>query len=76
MTQTTDDNVKNWNFPKLHMTTHIFDDIEAKGATRNYNTKPNEQMHGPLKDWYLNWTNFKNVAEQVSIIDNGICNSY
>jgi hypothetical protein len=76
MTQTADDNVKNWNFPKLHMTTHIFDDIEAKGATRNYNTKPNEQMHGPLKDWYLNRTNFKNVAEQVSIIDNGICNSY
>lgn len=23
MTQTTDDNVKNWNFPKLHMTTYI-----------------------------------------------------
>lgn len=69
MTQTADENVKNWNFPKLHMTTHIFDDIKAKGATRNYNTKPNEQMHGPLKDWYLNRTNFKNVAEQVSIND-------
>ncbi|KAG1829882.1 hypothetical protein EV424DRAFT_1585853 [Suillus variegatus] len=69
MTQTADDNVKNWNFPKLHMTTHIFDDIEAKGATRNYNTKPNEQMHGPLKDWYLNRTNFKNVAEQILHID-------
>ncbi|KAG2746427.1 hypothetical protein P692DRAFT_20739914 [Suillus brevipes Sb2] len=61
--------MKNWNFPKLHMTTHIFDDIEAKGATRNYNTKPNEQMHGPLKDWYLNRTNFKNVAEQILRID-------
>ncbi|KAG1773661.1 hypothetical protein EV702DRAFT_1181089 [Suillus placidus] len=69
MTQTADDNVKNWNFPKLHMTTHIFDDIEAKGASRNYNTKPNEQMHGPLKDWYLNRTNFKNVAEQILRID-------
>ncbi|KAG2148370.1 hypothetical protein BD769DRAFT_1624790 [Suillus cothurnatus] len=69
MTQTANDNVKNWNFPKLHMTTHIFDDIEAKGATCNYNTKPNEQMHGPLKDWYLNWTNFKNVAEQILRID-------
>ncbi|KAG2114730.1 uncharacterized protein F5147DRAFT_649883 [Suillus discolor] len=64
MTQTADDNLKNWNFPKLHMTTHIFDDIEAKGASCDYNTKPNEQMHGPLKDWYLNWTNFKNIAEQ------------
>lgn len=47
------------------MITHLFDDIEAKGASRNYNTKPNEQMHGPLKDWYQNRTNFKNVAEQV-----------
>ncbi|KAG2747242.1 hypothetical protein P692DRAFT_201867126 [Suillus brevipes Sb2] len=70
MTQTADDNVKNWNFPKLHMTTHIFNDIEAKGATRNYNTKPYEQMHRPLKDWYLNWTNFKNVAEQILVANN------
>ncbi|KAG1831089.1 hypothetical protein EV424DRAFT_1343214 [Suillus variegatus] len=35
----------------------------------NYNTKPNKQMHRPLKDWYLNWTNFKNVAEQILRID-------
>ncbi|KAG0699084.1 hypothetical protein DFH29DRAFT_983675 [Suillus ampliporus] len=69
ITQTANDNEKNWNFPKLHMITHIFDDIEAKGATCNYNTKPNEQMHGPLKDWYLNRTNFKNVAEQILRID-------
>ncbi|KAG0692246.1 hypothetical protein DFH29DRAFT_985855 [Suillus ampliporus] len=69
ITQTANDNKKNWNFPKLHMITHIFDDIEAKGAMRNYNTKPNEQMHGPLKDWYLNRTNFKNVAEQILRID-------
>ncbi|KAG1783951.1 hypothetical protein EV702DRAFT_1175911 [Suillus placidus] len=72
MTQTADDNVKNWNFPKLHMTTHIFDDIEAKGASHNYNTKLNEQMHGPLKDWYLNRTNFKNVVEQILRIDHWI----
>ncbi|KAG1838007.1 hypothetical protein F4604DRAFT_1885610 [Suillus subluteus] len=64
--------MKNWNFPKLHMTTHIFDDIEAKGATRNYNTKLYEQMHGPLKDWYLNQTNFKNVAEQILRINHWI----
>ncbi|KAG1833304.1 hypothetical protein DFJ58DRAFT_719440 [Suillus subalutaceus] len=67
--KTADDNEKNWNFPKLHMTTHIFDDIEAKGASRNYNTKPNEQMHGPFKDWYLNRTNFKDIAEQLLCID-------
>ncbi|KAG2101790.1 hypothetical protein BD769DRAFT_1697154 [Suillus cothurnatus] len=69
ITQTADDNEKNWNFPKLHMITHIFNDIEAKGASRNYNTKLNEQMHGPLKDWYLNRTNFKNVAEHILCID-------
>jgi len=56
---------KNWNFPKLHLGMHIFDDIEAKGATRNYNTKPNEKMHGSLKDSYLLRTNFRDVAEQI-----------
>ncbi|KAG0694025.1 hypothetical protein DFH29DRAFT_985372 [Suillus ampliporus] len=69
ITKTADENEKNWNFLKLHMMTHIFDDIEAKGASRNYNTKPNEQMHGPLKDSYLNQTNFKNIAEQILHID-------
>ncbi|KAG2060965.1 hypothetical protein BDR06DRAFT_966783 [Suillus hirtellus] len=65
----TEEDDKNWNFPKLHMITHLFDDIEAKGVTRNYNTKPNEQMHRPLKDWYQHWTNFKNIAEQILHID-------
>ncbi|KAG1888602.1 hypothetical protein F4604DRAFT_1877195 [Suillus subluteus] len=45
-----DESDKNWNFPKLHMSSHIFDNVEVKGATHNYNTKPNEKMHGPLKD--------------------------
>ncbi|KAG1851625.1 hypothetical protein DFJ58DRAFT_627450, partial [Suillus subalutaceus] len=56
---------KNWNFPKLHMGSHIFDDVEAKGATQNYNTKLNEKMHGSLKDSYLLCMNFCDVAEQV-----------
>jgi hypothetical protein len=29
--------------------------------------KPNEKMHGSLKDSYLLWTNFWNVAEQVML---------
>ncbi|KAG1890746.1 uncharacterized protein F5891DRAFT_1131606 [Suillus fuscotomentosus] len=58
---------KSWNFLKKHLSAHLFDDIEAKGVTRNYNTKPNEKMHGPLKDAYQDRTNFKNFAEQVSI---------
>jgi hypothetical protein len=36
-----------------------------KGATRNYNTKPSEKANGPLKKYYRNHTNFKNVAPQV-----------
>ncbi|KAG2353581.1 hypothetical protein BDR07DRAFT_1496020 [Suillus spraguei] len=63
--KTADIEDKGWNFPKLHMDAHLFDDIEAKGATRNYNTKPNEKMHGSLKDSYLLRTNFQNVAEQI-----------
>lgn len=49
----------------MHLPTHLFDDIVAKGATRNFNTKPNEKLHGPLKTIYRERTNFKNVAEQV-----------
>jgi hypothetical protein len=60
--------MKNWNFPKMHALAHSFDDIEAKGASRNYNTKPNEKLHGPLKKAYIRRTNFKNVAPQVWMV--------
>ena len=57
---------KNWDaIIKLHLLQHIFDEIESKGASQNYNTKPNEILHGPLKKHYLHRTNFKNVAPQV-----------
>ncbi|KAG1769490.1 hypothetical protein EV702DRAFT_1049726 [Suillus placidus] len=74
ITKTEDDNEsdKDWSFPKLHMIMHLFNDIEAKGASRNYNTKPNKQMHGPLKDWYQNRTDFKNIAEQILQIDHWV----
>ncbi|KAG2126460.1 hypothetical protein BD769DRAFT_1652763 [Suillus cothurnatus] len=62
---TADLSEKSWNFPKIHLSAHLFDDIEAKGVTRNYNMKPNEKMHGPLKDAYQDRTNFKNFAEQI-----------
>lgn len=65
--KTVDIEDNSWNFPKLHMDVHLFDDIEAKGATRNYNTKLNKKMHGSLKDSYLLWTNFRKVAEQVML---------
>ncbi|KDR65883.1 hypothetical protein GALMADRAFT_81379 [Galerina marginata CBS 339.88] len=56
---------KDWNAPKLHTHQHIFRDIMSKGVTRNYNTKPNEKMNGPLKTYYQRHTNFKNVASQI-----------
>lgn len=65
ITQSQPEMNKNLNFPKKHMITHIFDNILAKGVTHNYNTKPNEKMHGALWKFYLQHTNFKNVAPQV-----------
>lgn len=59
--------VKDWNFAKLHALVHSFDDIVAKGASRNYNTKPNEKLHGPIKKAYMR-TNFKDFATQVSCL--------
>ncbi|KAG1826427.1 hypothetical protein EV424DRAFT_1600316 [Suillus variegatus] len=66
---------KNWNFLKKHSNVHVFDDILAKGATRNYNTKPNERMHGPLRAIYLRRTNFKNVATQIIRYDHWLLTS-
>ncbi|KAG2103174.1 hypothetical protein BD769DRAFT_1630901 [Suillus cothurnatus] len=64
-----DDSGKNWAYPKRHAHAHLFDDIEAKGATHNTNTKPNEKCHGPIRRTYLRRTNFKNIAEQVLRLD-------
>lgn len=68
---------KDWDFPKIHSQQHIFDDIMAKGATRNYNTKTNESLNRPLKGIYLNQTNFRDVAEQVCqmVYDHTILNT-
>lgn len=57
--------VKNWNFIKMHLQLHAYEDILAKGATHNYNTKPNEKLHRPLRDIYHERTNFRDVARQV-----------
>ncbi|KAG9087457.1 hypothetical protein FS749_002904 [Ceratobasidium sp. UAMH 11750] len=43
---------KNFNFPKMHMVCHLFDDVWNKGGTANFSTKPNEQMHGKLRRAY------------------------
>ena len=62
---------KSWNFPKIHSLQHIFDDIVAKGASRNFNSKTNESLNRPLKRKYFR-SNFKDVAEQVNQIVIGV----
>jgi hypothetical protein len=57
--------IKDFNFPKMHAHSHVFDHILDKGVTLNYSTKLFERLHGPLKTWYLLKTNFKNTASQV-----------
>ncbi|KAJ7668084.1 hypothetical protein B0H17DRAFT_1142650 [Mycena rosella] len=64
-TDTELDDGKNWNFPKMHAHTHVFDDIEHKGVSRNFGTKIDEAMHGSTRNAYLRQTNFKNVSPQI-----------
>lgn len=47
---------------------HIFSDIRAKGAARNFSTRPNEKHHGPIKRAYKLQTNGKDIANQVCLI--------
>ncbi|KAJ7065749.1 hypothetical protein C8F01DRAFT_1228972 [Mycena amicta] len=56
---------KNWNFPKIHLQLHMFDDILRKGAAKNFGTKIDESMHGPARAAYLTLTNKKDVAPQI-----------
>ncbi|KAJ7783949.1 hypothetical protein DFH07DRAFT_764319 [Mycena maculata] len=59
---------KNWNFPKFHARRHVFDDIENKGASRNFGTKTSESMHGPIRQTYHRLTNFKDVTPQARLL--------
>jgi hypothetical protein len=56
---------KHFDFPKAHSHAHLFDDIEEKGVTMNFNTKFSEKMHAILKIFYLRLSNFKDVESQV-----------
>ncbi|KAF9231017.1 hypothetical protein BU15DRAFT_68692 [Melanogaster broomeanus] len=60
---------KSWNFPKAHLGKHAFRDILEKGAARNFSTRPNESVHGPIRHLYLHQTNRKNAAEQILRLD-------
>ncbi|KAJ7078038.1 hypothetical protein B0H15DRAFT_789221 [Mycena belliarum] len=56
---------KSWNFPKFHARRHAFEDIENKGASRNFGTKTSESMHGAIRKTYHRLTNFKDVTPQL-----------
>ncbi|KAJ7440438.1 hypothetical protein FB451DRAFT_1344109 [Mycena latifolia] len=61
----TDYDEKSWEFPKFHSRRHAFDDIENKGASRNFGTKTSESMHGVIRDTYHRMTNFKDITPQL-----------
>ncbi|KIJ09892.1 hypothetical protein PAXINDRAFT_164338 [Paxillus involutus ATCC 200175] len=58
-----------WDFPKVHAWKHIVNDIRHKGAARNFSTRPNESMHGALREAYKRWSNGREVASQVLQVD-------
>ncbi|KAG1874106.1 hypothetical protein C8R48DRAFT_745988 [Suillus tomentosus] len=58
-----------WDFPKAHLWKHATRDIRMKGAVRNYSTRPNEKLHGPLKEAYEHQSNGKDVADQILHVD-------
>ncbi|EKM74987.1 hypothetical protein AGABI1DRAFT_132682 [Agaricus bisporus var. burnettii JB137-S8] len=39
------------------------------GVARNFSTKPNESMHGPIRKSYHRRTNFKNFGDQILMAD-------
>ncbi|KAG2155875.1 uncharacterized protein EDB93DRAFT_1101654 [Suillus bovinus] len=50
---------------EVHTEDTIKNGQEALSKLTELITKPNEKMHGPLKDAYQDHTNFKNFAEQI-----------
>ncbi|CUA71620.1 hypothetical protein RSOLAG22IIIB_09716 [Rhizoctonia solani] len=47
----------------MHLLAHLFDDIEAKGVTANYTTKPGEQMHSQLRGAFQASTKKRDTAD-------------
>ncbi|KAG1765483.1 hypothetical protein EV702DRAFT_981531 [Suillus placidus] len=75
MTSAVEDLKTDWNFPKTHLWTHARRDITRKGAARNYSTRPNEKLHGPLIAAYVFRSNGKDVAKQILRVDHHKCAS-
>ena len=55
---------KDFKFYKQHATGHVIQDIEQKGTTNNFNTRPGEGFLQEVKEAY-NQTNGKDAEVQV-----------
>ncbi|KAI6142401.1 hypothetical protein BKA82DRAFT_86554, partial [Pisolithus tinctorius] len=58
-----------WDFPKVYLWKHVVCDIQMKGATRNYSMRPNESMHGPIKEAYECRSNDRDFTDQILCVD-------
>ncbi|KIJ46707.1 hypothetical protein M422DRAFT_249872 [Sphaerobolus stellatus SS14] len=59
---------KKFNYPKHHNLIHLPEDIENKGCTENYSTRPGEGFQQEVQQAYEQ-TNFKNTESQITRID-------
>lgn len=61
-----DDTSPTEEFPKIHLLLHhAYNDIQEKGSTLGYSTKPFEKMHGSIHGIYQHQPNFRDVDKQV-----------
>ena len=59
---------KNWNYPKFAYSAHSYYDLEDKGVSANYSTKPFEKRHGSTKDTFDAGGANKDTARQVCAV--------
>ena len=55
---------KNYNYPKHHFLAHLPFDLQVKGTTENYTTRPGEGFQQEVQQAY-NQTNFRDTEQQV-----------
>ncbi|KAF8582945.1 hypothetical protein K439DRAFT_1349884, partial [Ramaria rubella] len=59
---------KNYNYPKHHGLTHLAQDLQRKGATENYTTRPGKGFQQEVQQAY-DQTNFRDTEQQMVHID-------
>ncbi|KIJ39542.1 hypothetical protein M422DRAFT_257594 [Sphaerobolus stellatus SS14] len=64
----TKDHGKTFNYPKHHNLIHLPEDVENKGCTENYSTRPGEGFQQEVQQAYKQ-TNFKDTGPQITRID-------